>query len=191
MRVLSVNVAAATPWRVGGREVLSAIGKRPVEGRVAVGRLGLAGDEQADPTVHGGLSKAVYAYPAQHLAFWRTVRAQARVAGWDDPVPPGLVGENLLLDGVAEGTLWVGDLLRFPDCVLAVSEPRNPCDKFAAAMGFPQAVRLMQQSGYCGAYLTVIETGTVAAGDPFTLEPGPREVGILELFRARHVRAAT
>lgn len=191
MQVLNVSVGAAQPIRVGGREVLSGIGKRPVDGRVAVNRLGLACDEQADPTVHGGLSKAVYAYPAQHLAFWRTVRAQSRVAGWDDAVPPGLVGENLLLDGVAEGTLWVGDVLRLPDCVLAVSEPRHPCDKFAAAMGFPQAVRLMQQSGYCGVYLTVIETGTVAAGDRFTLVPGPREVGILELFRARHGRAAT
>ncbi len=99
MQILSVNVGQARMLRVGGRECLSAIGKRPVDGPVAVQRLGLAGDEQADPTVHGGRAKAVYAYPSEHFGFWQTVRAQARVAGWDAPVPPGLLGENLTLKG--------------------------------------------------------------------------------------------
>jgi hypothetical protein len=89
MRVLSVNVGTARPVQIGGRTVMTAIAKQPQSGPVAIGPMGLAGDEQADPTVHGGLSKAVYAYPSEHLAFWRTVRAQARVAGWDAEVPPG------------------------------------------------------------------------------------------------------
>jgi MOSC domain-containing protein YiiM len=72
-----------------------------------------------------------------------------------------------------------------PGCVLAVSEPRMPCFKFGAAMGFAQAVKLMAQSGFCGAYLAVIEEGDVGAGDPVTLQPGPREVSLRELFRAR------
>ena len=80
IRVVSVNVARASLRRIGEAQVLTAIGQRPVDGPVAVRPLGLAGDEQADLTVHGGLSKAVYAYPAAHLAFWRTVRAQAGVA---------------------------------------------------------------------------------------------------------------
>jgi MOSC domain-containing protein YiiM len=69
--------------------------------------------------------------------------------------------------------------------VLAVSEPRMPCFKFAAAMGFAQAVKLMAQSGYCGSYLAVVQPGTVTAGDGIRLEPGPRDVSIAELFRAR------
>jgi MOSC domain-containing protein YiiM len=135
--------------------------------------------------VHGGISKAVYAYPAGHYTFWQTVRAQARVSLWDEPLPPGSLGENLTIEGLDERALWIGDRLVLPGCVLAVSEPRLPCHKFAAAMGFAQAVKLMAQSGYCGAYFAVVEPGEVAAGDVGRIEPGPREVGIRELFRAR------
>lgn len=185
MRILSVNVARAQPVRIGGRSVLTGGVKRPVDGPVAVRSLGLDGDEQADLSVHGGLAKAVYAYPGEHLAFWRTVRAQARAAPWDEPVPPGLLGENLTLDGLTEDRLWIGDRLRLPGCVLAVSEPRLPCYKLNAAMGFAQAARLMAQSGFCGAYLGVLEPGELRAGDAVVLEPGPREVNLRELFRAR------
>jgi len=185
VKVLSVNVATARELTVQGRTVLSAIDKRPVRGPVAVGLLGLAGDEQADPTVHGGVSKAVYAYPAMHYAFWQTVRAQARVAGWDDVLPPGSLGENLTIDGLDEDRLWIGDRLVAPHCVLAVSEPRFPCTKFDAAMGFAHASQLMSQSGYCGSYLGVIEPGRIEAGEVLRLEPGPREVNLRELFKAR------
>jgi len=185
VKVLQVCTGRAQEVTVGARRVLTAIGKRPREGAVAVGPLGLEGDEQADPSVHGGRSKAVYAYPSEHHAFWRTVRAQARVSLWDEDVAPGLFGENLLLEGLLEDRLWIGDRLRLPGCVLAVSEPRFPCFKFNAAMGFVQATKLMVQSGFCGAYLAVIEPGTVSAGDAIELQPGPREVNLRELFRAR------
>jgi MOSC domain-containing protein YiiM len=157
--------------------------------RIAVQALGLEGDEQADPTVHGGLSKAVYAYPHEHYAFWQTVRAQASQQGWDEALPHGMLGENLTLSGLLEGEAYIGDVLRFPDCVLAISEPRQPCYKFAAVMGFPQVVKLMAQSGYCGYYLSVRQPGTIAAGEHFELIPGPREVGISELFKVKMRRA--
>lgn len=185
LQVVSVNRAAAQ-WRdIHGRRVLTAIGKRPVAGPVAVTPTGLQGDEQADLAVHGGLSKAVYAYPHEHFPFWQTVRAQAQVSLWDEPLPPGAFGENLTLQGVVEDQLWVGDRLCLPGCVLAVSEPRFPCFKFNAAMGFAQAAKLMVQSGWCGSYLAVIEPGTVRAGDAIELLPGPREVNVRELFKAR------
>ena len=185
MKVLHVNRATAREVLINGRKVLTGIFKQPVEGPVAVGPLGLAGDEQADPSVHGGLSKAVYAYPSEHFDFWQTVRAQAQQALWNEPHPPGLLGENLTLQGVREDELWVGDQLRLPNCTLAVSEPRFPCFKFNAAMGFNQATKVMAQSGFCGAYLSVLQPGTVQAGESFELVPGPREVGIRELFRSR------
>ncbi len=184
-RVLSVNRSIATKWSIEGRSVSTAIGKRPVDAPVAVGPTGLDGDEQADPTVHGGLSKAVYAYPREHASFWRQVRAQAGAAAQGDDVPFGLFGENLSIEGLTEDRLWIGDRLVLPDCVLAVSAPRQPCFKFNAAMGFRHAAKLMRQSGYCGAYLGVVRTGSVRAGDPIRLERGPREVNLRELFRAK------
>lgn len=191
LRVLSVNVALASPMLIDGRSVLTGIRKQPVQGLVAVQAMGLAGDEQADLSVHGGLSKAVYAYPQAHYPFWQTVRAQARVAPADAQLAPGALGENLTIAGLLEDQLWVGDRLRLPGCELAVSEPRYPCFKFNAAMGFNQAAKLMTQSGYCGSYLAVIQPGQVQAGDEIELVPGPREVNIRELFRARMGRKAS
>jgi MOSC domain-containing protein YiiM len=184
-RLLSLNLGLARPLQVGSHSVLSGIVKSPREGPVAVHPLGLDGDEQADLSVHGGLTKAVYAYPTEHYAFWQTVRAQAGVAAWGEVLAPGAVGENLTIEGLLESQVWIGDVLRFPDCDLAVSEPRFPCAKFNAVMGFPHAAKLMTQSAWCGWYLAVRVPGTIAAGQAFTVVPGPREVGITELFRAR------
>ncbi|MDE2297822.1 MAG: MOSC domain-containing protein [Burkholderiales bacterium] len=183
--LVSLNVSLARPIVIDGREVLSGIGKRGVSGPVGLGPLGLAGDEQADLPVHGGLSKAVYAYPSEHYPFWQTVRAQARAAGWGDLLAPGALGENLTLAGLLESEVWIGDVLRFADCELAVSEPRFPCFKFNAAMGFRQVAQLMSANGWCGFYLAVRVAGTLRAGENFELVEGPREVGIAELFRAR------
>ena len=188
-RLLSVNVSLAQPLAAAGRTVQSGIRKRAIDGPVEVRPLGLAGDEQADPSVHGGLSKAVYAYPVEHYPFWQTVRAQAQLAPWDEALPHGFLGENLTLEGLLETQAFIGDVLRFPECQLAVSEPRFPCFKLNAVMGFTHAIRLMQQSAWCGFYLSVREPGRLRAGETFELVPGPREVGIDELFRARIGRA--
>ena len=187
-RVVSVNRSLALPRLINGESVLTGIGKQPVDGPVDVSAMGVDGDEQADLSVHGGLAKAVYAYPQQHYAFWQTVRAQAGVVAADTPVsalPFGLLGENLTIADISEEQLWIGDHLLLPGCVLAVSQPRYPCFKFNAAMGFNQASKLMTQSGYCGVYLAVVEPGTVSAGDAVRVQPGPREVGVRELFWSR------
>ena len=185
MKLLSLNTARAQTLQTPNGAVQSAIAKRPREGAVAVAALGLQGDEQADQSVHGGLGKAVYAYPSEHYGFWQTVRAQAGAASWDEVLPPGSLGENLTLAGLLESQVCIGDRLRFADCELVVSEPRYPCFKFSAVMGFNQASKLMMQSGWCGFYLAVLQPGTLCAGDEFELVPGPREVGIVELFKAR------
>lgn len=193
-QVLSVNVGRVQPMLIQGRSIMTAIGKQPVSQpdtptRIEVQALGLAGDEQADPSVHGGLSKAVYAYPQEHFSFWQTVRAQAGVADWDTPMPAGLMGENLTLSGLLEADAWVGDVLEFPDCALAISEPRYPCYKFEARM-FKQASKLMGQSGFCGFYLSVRRPGTIAAGESYQIVPGSREVSIRELFMAKMKKRA-
>ena len=182
IRIESVQVGLVQQVLIDGRLEGTAIVKRPVSGPVAVGPLGLAGDEQADQSVHGGQAKAIYAYPVEHYPFWQTVRAQARVAAPDEPLPPGALGENLTLRGVQENGLWIGDQLQLPGCVLVVSAPRKPCHKFNHVMGFSQASKMMAQSGWCGAYLAVLQAGSLQAGDEAVLVPGPREVNLRELF---------
>ncbi|MEP7299533.1 MAG: MOSC domain-containing protein [Burkholderiales bacterium] len=185
MRLVSVNVSLARPMTIDEQPVMTGILKQSIDGPVDVHPLGLAGDEQADLSVHGGLSKAVYAYPAEHFPFWQTVRAQARAAEWADVLRPGAMGENLTLSGLLEGEAWIGDVLRFAGCELAVSEPRFPCFKFNAAMGFKHAAKMMTANAWCGFYLAVRQPGVLVPGETFELIPGPREVGIQELFRAR------
>ena len=187
MHVLSTNVTTAREIDINGRQVLTGINKRSVGGPVEARPLGLVGDEQADLSVHGGLGKAVYAYPIEHYAFWQTVRAQAKVAAWNEPLPHGFMGENLTISGLLENQVCIGDVLRFANCELAVSEPRFPCFKFNAVMGFNQAAKLMAANAWCGFYLAVRVPGTVEAGETFELIPGPREVGITELFRSKRV----
>lgn len=184
-QVVSVQVAQARKILIAGRSILTAIHKTGVQGPVDMKPLGLQGDEQADPSVHGGLDKAVYAYPMEHYAFWRDARRQAGVASIDDALPHGSMGENLTLSGLLETDVWVGDVLRFPHCVLRVSQPREPCYKFNAAMGFNTAVKAMGQSGFCGFYLSVDEPGTVQAGEAFELIPGPRQLSIPQRFAVK------
>lgn len=183
MRVLSVNVAAAgnlfvTQYDTVHR-IVTGIHKQPVPGPVNINKLGLAGDEQADLTVHGGLDKAVYAYPSEHYGFWA---AQKRaVLKREEPLPPGSMGENLTVQGVLESDIWIGDRLAIGSALLEVTEPRSPCYKFAAKMGFAHAVKMMVQSGATGFYLRVVREGAVQAGDSIALTPGPRDVSIVQI----------
>ena len=188
MIVASVNV----PRPASGGGVLRLA---PAAGAVGVGLTGFA--ERAvghpvgeDPALADdlALSHALFAYPTAHLPFWQTVRAQARVAEPDAPIPPGSFDEHLALDGVQESRLWEGDLLRFPDLTLVVSVPRLPDARFNETLGFPQAARMVAQSRWCGFWLSVRVPGTIAAGQAFELIPGPRATGVVELFRARTAR---
>jgi MOSC domain-containing protein YiiM len=189
--LLSVNTGRTEPLVIHGRRIVSAIGKRQVPSAVGVGPLGLTGDEQADPTVHGGLEKAVYMYPAEHLDVWRTLRREHGASLFDEPLPFGFVGENLSIQGLNEHEVWIGDELHFPDCVLRVSAPREPCFKFDAVMGIRGAGRLMMDQLCCGWYLRVVQTGSIEAGQTFRLEPGPRGLSVAAAFaakRAKHMR---
>jgi MOSC domain-containing protein YiiM len=191
MQLLSVQTGRAHRIKIGERSVLTAGAKQPASGRTPVLPLGLMGDEQADLSIHGGLEKAVYAYPAEHYAFWRDQRQQAGLGLIDDSLPHGTLGENLTLAGLLEADVWAGDLLRFPDCTLRVSVPREPCYKFNVVMGFSRASKIMAHTGFCGFYLRVDSPGSIAAGEAFELIVGPRSASIPQLFaakRAKHLR---
>ncbi|MDO8455839.1 MAG: MOSC domain-containing protein [Burkholderiaceae bacterium] len=189
-QLLSVNLGQARPLMAGGRKILSAIGKQAVEGSVAVNRLGLDGDEQVELSIHGGIDKAVYAYPVEHHAFWQKQRQSHGVSLFEAVLPPGFVGENLSISGLLEHEVWVGDELHFPDCVLRVTAPREPCFKFNAVMGYNQAAKDMALAGCCGFYLAVDQTGSMQAGQTCHLVPGRRSLSITQAFAAKWAKHA-
>ncbi len=156
--VVSVNVALPAPFLTAKGDVLSGIRKRPAAGRVAVRRLGLAGDGQADRSVHGGPDKAVYCYSQGHYAWW------AERLGRTD-LEPGTFGENLTVEGFGESEVRIGDVYRVGSAVLQVTRPRLPCFKLEARMGLPGFQRTFLDSGRVGFYCRVLEEGDVAAGD--------------------------
>ena len=179
-RLLSIQTGKVRPLRVGERTLMSAIGKSPADEAVTVGPLGLAGDEQADLSVHGGLSKAVYALPSEHLAWWQQQRQARGVTLFEETLAPGYLGENLSLQGLLEHEVFIGDILRFEEVTLRVTQPREPCSKFNAVMGYAQAAKDMVQSSRSGFYLAVDVAGLLRAGESFELLPGPRATSIAQ-----------
>jgi MOSC domain-containing protein YiiM len=157
--VVSVNVGTPVQVRVEGGDVLTSIFKRPVEGRVAVGKYNIAGDRQADLTVHGGPYKAVYCYPEEHYGYWREQLP-------DMELVPGMFGENLTTRGLAEDEVHIGDQFRVGSAVLQVTQPRMPCFKLGIRFGRPDIVKRFWNSQRPGIYFSVVVEGDVAAGDP-------------------------
>lgn len=185
----SVHVGQVRPLKVGERVIRSAIAKQSVSGPVQVAALGLQGDEQEDLSVHGGVRKAIYALPVQHLAWWSLQAQQAGALASNVYFLPGQLGENLSLNGVDEQSVFIGDELHFSaGVVLRVTEPRQPCFKFTAVMGYERAGKDMVQSGRSGFYLAVVHPGTLAAGDTFDLHAGTRETSIAQALQHKAIK---
>ncbi len=153
LRLLSLNVGRARV--IGsrhGEDVLSAIAKQPVTAEtILVQADGLDGDQQADLSVHGGLDKAVYAYPSEHWPWWQQDNGLA--------CAPATFGENLTVSGAQEHDIAIGDRFEWGQAVLEVSQPRAPCFKLALHTGRPDVPGLMTQSARCGWYLRVLREG--------------------------------
>src|SRR6266699_616873 len=158
MKLLSVNVGLPREIEWKGKIVRTSIFKAPVPGRVRVAKLNLEGDQQSDLSVHGGIDKAVYAYPSEHYPFWRR-----ELPGIE--LPWGVFGENFTTEGLLEETLHIGDRLRIGSAEFMVTQPRMPCFKLGIRFGRPDIVKRFLQSGRTGFYLAVTREGEVTAGD--------------------------
>lgn len=155
--VFSVNVGEirVVEWR--GRSVTTGIWKQPVAGRIALRGVNLAGDDQADRTVHGGPDKAVYAYAREDYDYWRDHEGVNTV--------PGLFGENLTLEGIDLSAVIVGERWSVGTTELAVAQPRLPCYKLGIRMGDPYFPKRFLAVSRMGAYLRVIREGEIGARD--------------------------
>src|SRR5215203_2497662 len=145
MKVLSVNVGLPreVSWR--GNSITTGIFKEPVAGPVRLRTLNLDGDRQADLRVHGGAEKAVYAYPSEYYELWRKERPELEL-GW------GRFGENVMLEGLVDGDVNIGDRFRLGTAELVVTQPRIPCFKLGIRMGRDEFVTEFLERGLLGFY---------------------------------------
>jgi MOSC domain-containing protein YiiM len=181
MKLLSVNVGLPRDVEWQGKRVRTSIFKSPASGHVRVATLNLEGDEQSDLSVHGGIHKAVYAYPSEHYPFWRE-------AVPDIDLPWGAFGENFTTEGLLEETAHIGDRLRVGSAEFVVTQPRLPCFKLGIRFGRPEMVKRFLRSGRTGFYLGVFEEGLVTPGDSIELlardEHGVSVADIVNLYAA-------
>jgi MOSC domain-containing protein YiiM len=133
------------------------IDKKPVEGIVAVGELGLDGDVQVNRKHHGGEGQAVYAYAQEDADWW--------AAELDRELPPGRFGENLRTSGLDLRTAVLGEQWQVGTALLQVTAWRTPCANFARFWGIPDLVKRFAAHGATGAYLRVLTPGEIGAGD--------------------------
>ena len=166
MKVISVNVGLPRLVLRSGEPVSTGIFKEPVEGRVMLRTLNLDGDRQADLSVHGGPSKAVYVYPSEHYDFWKRELPEM-------DLPWGMFGENFTTQGVREPEINIGDKFRIGQATVMATEPRMPCYKLALKFGRTDIIKRFLQSERTGFYLAVLKEGEVGAGDEF--EPLARD----------------
>jgi MOSC domain-containing protein YiiM len=158
MKLISINVGLPREVVYKGKTVKTGIFKEPVAGRVQVRRLNLDGDRQADLSVHGGPSKAIYAYPSEHYGYWRR-----ELPGMN--LPWGMFGENFTTEGLLEDRVNIGDRFRVGSAEVMVTEPRLPCYKLGVKFGREDMVKRFLQSGRTGFYVAVLREGEVGAGD--------------------------
>ena len=162
MKVLSIQVGLPREVAWKRKTVTTGLFKGPIQGRVMVRTLNLDGDRQADLSVHGGLHKAVYAYPAEHYGYWRS-----QLGGMT--LPFGMFGENLTVEGLTEQDVYVGDRFRIGTAELVATQPRLPCYKLGIKFGRDEMVKRFLDSGRTGTYFSVAREGEVGAGDEIVL----------------------
>ena len=184
MKLVSVNVGVPRLVMLNGDPVSMGIFKMPIPGRVMLRTLNLDGDRQADLSVHGGPTKAVYAYPSEHYDYWK--RELPEMA-----LPWGMFGENFTTAGLSESELNIGDKFRVGSAVVMVTEPRMPCYKLGIRFGRPDIVKRFLASERTGFYFAVLQEGEVGAGDPIELiessEHSVRVSDITQLYtREKH-----
>jgi MOSC domain-containing protein YiiM len=158
MKLISIQVGhpREATWR--GVQITTSIFKEPVDGPIMARTLNLDGDRQADLSVHGGVTKAVYAYPSEHYEYWRSQLP-------DVEFPFGQFGENFTTEGLFEDDVYIGDRFRIGNAEFVVTEPRMPCSKLVVKFQRPDIAKRFLQSRRSGFYFSVVREGEVRAGD--------------------------
>src|SRR5712671_6634324 len=177
MKIISLNVGMPREVLWHGRSVTTGIFKEPVAARVALRKLNLDGDRQADLTVHGGEYKAVYCYPLEHYDYWKK-----ELPGRE--LPTAIFGENFTTEGLLEDSTHLGDQFSIGSAEVIVTQPRLPCYKLGVRFQSDDMVRRFLASGRTGFYFAVTQEGDVGAGDDIAvIARDPNRVPVSEVTR--------
>lgn len=177
MKLHALNLSGVTQVQHNGQTIDTGIFKKPVQGSVRATRYTLEGDRQVDRRYHGGVDKAIYAYPHEHYAYWSEALDR-------DDLSPGQFGENFTTQGLLETEVHIGDQFRMGEILVEVTQPRVPCLKLGIAMDDLHFVKTFLQSERSGFYLRVLEEGNVQAGDTIArVYTHPERVSIQYIHR--------
>ena len=182
--VVSVNVGLPRDVAWQGRTVRTAIWKTPVQRRIFAGRLNLAGDGQGDLGGHGGEQRAIMVYQLESYRYWSNYLERSDLV-------PGIFGENLTVEGLADAEVCIGDRFRIGTVIVEVSQPRDTCYRVGIRLERPEMPALLVAHRRPGFYFRVIQEGELGAGDRIEkLSDGPERITVTEidalLYSAEH-----
>lgn len=182
MEVISVNRAEAREIVWKGKIEVTGIFKHPVQGPLVLEHEAVQGDIIADRRVHGGIHKACYLYSCDHYPYWKKKFPDL---DWNW----GMFGENLSIAGMDEGQLALGNIYEIGSALVQISMPREPCYKLGLRFGSQRILKEFIAFANPGAYVRVLESGRVGAGDILKLvEPSRSPVSVRDCFQLYYAK---
>ncbi|MUU77713.1 MOSC domain-containing protein [Winogradskyella endarachnes] len=177
MKVISTNIAQPTTFIWNDKEVTTGIYKKPTQEGIYLGKTDVKGDTVSDRKVHGGVFKACYLFSADQYPYWQNLYPHL---DWSF----GMLGENLTVNGLDEKQLTIGSIYKLGNALVQITQPREPCFKFAYKFGSNAVLKQFVDHGFSGTYVKVLEEGEVKINDTFQLvEQQPNGVSIFQLFK--------
>ncbi|WP_298758223.1 MOSC domain-containing protein [uncultured Psychroserpens sp.] len=177
MKIISTNIAKPTTFIWNGQNVTTGIYKKPISQPIFLRKEDVKGDEVSDRKVHGGVFKACYLFSADHYPYWKNLYPHLE---WTY----GMLGENLTVKGLNEKELHIGDIYKVGNALVQITQPREPCFKFAAKFKSSEVLNQFISHGFPGTYVSVLEEGTVTINDTFELiNKAKNSISIYDFFQ--------
>ncbi len=176
MQIISTNIGKKQRIVWQGKELYTGIFKYPANEPLLLGFTDVFHDEVMDRRYHGGFDKACYLYSANHYRYWKEKYPNL---DWHY----GMFGENITIDGFDEAKVHIGDVFRMGTALVQITQPRQPCFKLGIRLNNPKAVKHFVTAELPGAYIRVLENGTVKIGDALIIEEAkPQNFTLKEVF---------
>ncbi len=177
MKIVSTNIGTKKSFSWKGKTMTSGIFKLPVSEPIFLGSRGVNGDHINNLKVHGGLDKACYGYGENYYNYWKELYPDLE---WTF----GMLGENLTISDVDESEIRIGDIYKVGAAAVQVSQPRQPCNTFAAKFGSTDVIKQFIEFEHPGIYFRLIQEGNVQNGDEFSLElRNQKALSVQEIFQ--------